>query len=462
MTAPLSPTSLAHSFNQRLAVPSASSALLGIPGLGAHADSFSQTLQRQMNTPVRPPGQASARPAEREPEPSRPTPASQTPAQRPAEPAREPGRSTEARTTQDGATDKPAGTSTQPDQKAADGSTAENKTDASSPADQRPDATTAQGEAAAAAAGNSASGVGTGVPDAETLVLQAAGTAETVVDAPEAAALAGLPAALAALMAGTKQAGTDGGETAPTLTATTGGRKDPQDARSLPNSAFLAKAETSAGGADRSPAFMVQGRALAAGVLADKGMAAAQALKAVAGEAGAAGTQQPNAFLSTHAPMHLLRHAPATQPATPQLPVQTPAGQQAWAEDVGNQVRWMLGRAESKAELVLTPPNLGKLEVSINLNGDQTTAQFVASSQAAREALERAMPQLREILQQAGISLGEANVSTSDQGAREDGGTAGRGRSDAVGNAGSEGGIAGGGTASGWIRQHDGMVDTFA
>jgi flagellar hook-length control protein FliK len=122
--------------------------------------------------------------------------------------------------------------------------------------------------------------------------------------------------------------------------------------------------------------------------------------------------------MHTHGAMHLLRHAPATQPATPQLPVHTPAGQQGWAEDVGNQVRWMLGRAESKAELVLTPPNMGKLEVSINLAGDQTTAQFIASSQAARDALERAMPQLREALQQAGIMLGDANVSTSSQGAR--------------------------------------------
>ena len=97
----------------------------------------------------------------------------------------------------------------------------------------------------------------------------------------------------------------------------------------------------------------------------------------------------------------------------PQFTIPSGAGQRAWAEEVGNRVMWMLGRAESRAELILTPPLLGKVEVSIHLNGDQSTAQFLASSQSAREALEQAMPRLRELLAQAGISLGEASVNTS-------------------------------------------------
>lgn len=158
---------------------------------------------------------------------------------------------------------------------------------------------------------------------------------------------------------------------------------------------------------------------------------------------------------------NMLRNLPASQAATPQLPVQTPASSQAWAEDVGNQVRWMLGRAESKAELVLTPPNLGKLEVSISLAGDQTTAHFVASSQAARDALEQALPRLREMLQQAGIQLNQSNVSTSGEQSAQgnaDGGSRG-------GRHGGEGQIADAGSEGShvqWLRQHDGMVDTFA
>ena len=233
----------------------------------------------------------------------------------------------------------------------------------------------------------------------------------------------------------------------------------------LQNSGLLPKTDVAAEAGGRgvsTPAFLLQGRELAAAVINARGAASGQALQSLQGEPGSASTQQTAQALHTHGAMNVLRHAPATQPATPQLPVHTPAGQQAWAEDVGNQVRWMLGRAESKAELVLTPPNLGKLEVSINLNGDQTTAQFIASSQAARDALERAMPQLREVLQQAGIMLGDANVSTSQQGA---GGEEqeGRGRNGGRGEAAIAGDAAGTGSSTGvWLRQQQGMVDTFA
>ena len=59
---------------------------------------------------------------------------------------------------------------------------------------------------------------------------------------------------------------------------------------------------------------------------------------------------------------------------------------------------------------------MGKIEVSINLNGDQASAAFSAANPAAREALQDALPRLREILAQAGIQLGEANVNAGTQG----------------------------------------------
>lgn len=149
----------------------------------------------------------------------------------------------------------------------------------------------------------------------------------------------------------------------------------------------------------------------------------------------------------------------------PQLQMTTPAGQRAWATEIGQQVSWMLGRNESKAELVLTPPSLGKLGVSIHVNGEQTTAHFVAATQAARDALEQAMPRLREVLQQAGINLGQTNVSTSgDQRAHDGHGDGGRnggwgGRDD--GDAGELAGVAPTTTTS-WIRSGNGVIDTFA
>lgn len=161
----------------------------------------------------------------------------------------------------------------------------------------------------------------------------------------------------------------------------------------------------------------------------------------------------------------VLSSAPRSEAApTPQLPVHTPAGQAAWAEDVGNRVVWMFGRQESRAELVLTPAHLGKLEVSIQVNGDQTTAQFVAASAAARDALEQALPRLREVLQQAGINLGQTSVSTSgDQRAQQDSGTgnARRGRNGAGDD--TSGGVVAADTGPArWTTAGRGIVDTFA
>ena len=154
--------------------------------------------------------------------------------------------------------------------------------------------------------------------------------------------------------------------------------------------------------------------------------------------------------------------ARSEQPSLPQLSVPTPAGQPAWAEDVGGRLVWMVGRSESKAEIVLTPPTLGKLEVSIQVGAEQTTAHFVAATSAARDALEQAMPRLREVLQQAGINLGETNVSTSgEQQARQHAaGRHGGSRSTSAAIGALEPARAP--AASQWVRGGTGVVDTFA
>lgn len=104
-------------------------------------------------------------------------------------------------------------------------------------------------------------------------------------------------------------------------------------------------------------------------------------------------------------------------PAPSVLTVHTPpADAERWASETTQRLVWVAGRGETKAELQLTPPSLGKLEVSLQLNNDQLTAHFVAASQAARDALEHALPQLREQLAQSGLSLGQTSVSTGGEG----------------------------------------------
>jgi flagellar hook-length control protein FliK len=143
--------------------------------------------------------------------------------------------------------------------------------------------------------------------------------------------------------------------------------------------------------------------------------------------------------------------AAAQQPKT-EMTVATPLNQPGWADDVGHQISWLADQGMSKAELVLTPPHLGRIEITLEIGSDLSTAQFVSANPQVREALEQAMPRLREMLAEGGISLGEANVS-SDQPSRE--GQDGEQR-------GQRGRDSGEVVASPAARRGTGLVDLFA
>lgn len=93
--------------------------------------------------------------------------------------------------------------------------------------------------------------------------------------------------------------------------------------------------------------------------------------------------------------------------------------------------------------------------MSITVSGDQTSAQFVTATPAARELIEQSLPRLREILEQSGISLGQADVGTSGQ--RGEGG-----QHTPRGRFGGDASAASTGAPALWQRRGEGLVDTFA
>jgi flagellar hook-length control protein FliK len=118
--------------------------------------------------------------------------------------------------------------------------------------------------------------------------------------------------------------------------------------------------------------------------------------------------------------------------AQQQNPVQTAAaaatnnltpyvGNPGWDQALGQKVVWMVSNAQQSASLTLNPPDLGPLQVVLNVSNNHATADFTAAQPEVRQALENAMPKLREMLSDAGIQLGQANVSAgtpnSQQGA---------------------------------------------
>ncbi|RFC39206.1 MAG: flagellar hook-length control protein FliK [Candidatus Nitrotoga sp. LAW] len=100
-----------------------------------------------------------------------------------------------------------------------------------------------------------------------------------------------------------------------------------------------------------------------------------------------------------------------------QFTVNTPLVDGAWADEFSQKITWMATQNGQSAELHLNPPQLGPLDVLIKVDGDQATALFSSPHAVVRDAIEQALPKLREMLADNGIMLG--NASVSDQSARE-------------------------------------------
>jgi flagellar hook-length control protein FliK len=89
-------------------------------------------------------------------------------------------------------------------------------------------------------------------------------------------------------------------------------------------------------------------------------------------------------------------------------------GDQAWGDELVSKVKWQVGQEIQEAKIHLNPRELGPLQVKINISDDQATVQFVAQHSMVRDAIEDAMPRLREMLEQSGLNLADANVSQGD------------------------------------------------
>ena len=110
--------------------------------------------------------------------------------------------------------------------------------------------------------------------------------------------------------------------------------------------------------------------------------------------------------------------APAMQPV--QMTVNTPVNQDKWADEFSQKITWLASsNKDQTAELHLNPPQLGPLDVVIKVSGDQATALFTSPHAAVRDAMEQAMPRLRDMLADNGIMLG--NTTVSDQTPRDQG-----------------------------------------
>lgn len=90
--------------------------------------------------------------------------------------------------------------------------------------------------------------------------------------------------------------------------------------------------------------------------------------------------------------------------------------QTGWSEGVVDKVMWMSSQNLKSAEIQLDPAELGRLDVRISLNQDQTQISFASAHPGVREALEGQVHRLREMFTQQGMNLADVNVSDQSQG----------------------------------------------
>lgn len=146
------------------------------------------------------------------------------------------------------------------------------------------------------------------------------------------------------------------------------------------------------------------------------------------------------------------------------LSLSTPFREPSWSGDFAQKIVWLATNDRQTAHLTLNPPQMGPIEISLNLDKGNASASFVSANAEVRNAIESALPRLREMFATAGIELGQANVN-AESFRQQPGSSEGQRSSshwladNAILGADSAGSL----SARAFSAQHgNGLVDTFA
>jgi flagellar hook-length control protein FliK len=147
-----------------------------------------------------------------------------------------------------------------------------------------------------------------------------------------------------------------------------------------------------------------------------------------------------------------------------QITINAPvAAHDKWGDEFNQKITWLANSKDQTAELHLNPPQLGPMDVVLKVSGDQATALFTSPHAEVRHAIEQALPKLREMMAESGIMLGQATVNDqaprNPQDSNHSKSSGSRSGIHGVGATGTAGNLS---ARVSPIRQHNGIVDTFA
>ena len=132
-------------------------------------------------------------------------------------------------------------------------------------------------------------------------------------------------------------------------------------------------------------------------------------------ESGFAGMQSNGSGTSFAQMMSQASPAPLTQNI--HMPQQ-------WGQALGQRIAWMVGNKLQTAQLRITPAHLGPVEIKLSIENNQAQVSFISQHQVVRDAIEQAVPRLREMFEQQNLDLGDVDVSDrklAEQGNSNDG-----------------------------------------
>jgi flagellar hook-length control protein FliK len=103
-----------------------------------------------------------------------------------------------------------------------------------------------------------------------------------------------------------------------------------------------------------------------------------------------------------------------TAPTVPAMNLPLDSGN--WGSSLGDRIFWMIGQNLQQAKLKINPPNLGPLEIRVSVQNEQASVSFNAQHAAVKDAIEVAIPRLREMFGENSLQLVNVDVSHRDTG----------------------------------------------
>lgn len=97
-----------------------------------------------------------------------------------------------------------------------------------------------------------------------------------------------------------------------------------------------------------------------------------------------------------------------TQPSSPTFPA-----------ELVSEVRFLVKGGLQHAELRMNPAELGPIQIELRVSSQVADIGFTATHAATREGITQSLPQLREMLNSQGLSLGQTSVGAEAQGQQQ-------------------------------------------